>query len=200
MSALRDLLADVERGHYPADELTVVQSDSPAVLAFTGRNVVAADVDPEWVRRRVPAGDLSAPMSPPFLTELGDALGRRVHIVDALLLAPAADGDPQVVQRQVEHPRVTRAQRYRRDLRTFTVDGGVLALGRGIGDRWEAAIEVDPASQGRGIGRSLALAARSLVPAGAHVWAEVSPGNAASLRAFLAAGYRPVGAEALLVR
>jgi hypothetical protein len=31
------------------------------------------------------------------------------------------------------------------------------------------------------------------------VWAQVSPGNAASVRAFLAAGYRPVGAEALLV-
>jgi hypothetical protein len=31
------------------------------------------------------------------------------------------------------------------------------------------------------------------------VWAQVTPGNAASVRAFLAAGYRPVGAEALLV-
>jgi hypothetical protein len=34
---------------------------------------------------------------------------------------------------------------------------------------------------------------RSLVPA------QVAPGNAASVRAFLAAGYRPVGAEVLLV-
>jgi RimJ/RimL family protein N-acetyltransferase len=31
------------------------------------------------------------------------------------------------------------------------------------------------------------------------IWAQVAPGNAASVRAFLAAGYQPVGAEALLV-
>jgi RimJ/RimL family protein N-acetyltransferase len=34
---------------------------------------------------------------------------------------------------------------------------------------------------------------------GAPVWAQVSAGNARSLRAFQAAGYRPVGSEALLV-
>ncbi|NUR85978.1 MAG: GNAT family N-acetyltransferase, partial [Nonomuraea sp.] len=32
------------------------------------------------------------------------------------------------------------------------------------------------------------------------LWAQVAPGNAASVRAFLAAGYVPIGAEALLVR
>jgi hypothetical protein len=31
------------------------------------------------------------------------------------------------------------------------------------------------------------------------VWAQISPGNAASARAFLAAGFRLMGAEALLV-
>jgi RimJ/RimL family protein N-acetyltransferase len=29
------------------------------------------------------------------------------------------------------------------------------------------------------------------------LWAQVAPANVASLRAFLAAGYRPVGAEVL---
>jgi RimJ/RimL family protein N-acetyltransferase len=37
------------------------------------------------------------------------------------------------------------------------------------------------------------------VPAEAVVWAQIAPGNAASVRAFLAAGFQPVGAEALLV-
>jgi RimJ/RimL family protein N-acetyltransferase len=32
------------------------------------------------------------------------------------------------------------------------------------------------------------------------VWAQIAPANAASVRAFLAAGFRPVGAEALLNR
>ncbi len=41
-------------------------------------------------------------------------------------------------------------------------------------------------------------AARHLVPGGAPLWAQITPGNAASVRAFLAAGYRPAGSEVLL--
>jgi GNAT superfamily N-acetyltransferase len=88
--------------------------------------------------------------------------------------------------------------RYRDDVRAWRAEGGVVLLGRGLGGRWEVAIEVDPAERGRGIGRSLAIASRHLVPDGAALWAQVAPGNAASIRAFLAAGFRPVGAEAVL--
>ncbi len=73
-----------------------------------------------------------------------------------------------------------------------------MLLGRGVGGRWETAIEVDQDRRGAGLGRRLAVAARHLVPGGAPLWAQVAPGNAASLRAFLAAGFVPVGAEALL--
>ena len=45
---------------------------------------------------------------------------------------------------------------------------------------------------------ALARAARHLVPAGEPLWAQVAPANAASVRAFLAAGFTPVGAEVLL--
>ena len=62
------------------------------------------------------------------------------------------------------------------------------------------AIEVDPDQRGRGVGTRLAMAARHLVPGGAPLWAQIAPANAASVRAFLAAGFRPVGAEALLSR
>jgi L-amino acid N-acyltransferase YncA len=72
-------------------------------------------------------------------------------------------------------------------------------LGRGVAGRWEVAIEVDPGRRDQGLGRELALAARHLQPdADAPLWAQISPGNAASVRAFLAAGYQPVGSEALL--
>ena len=60
-------------------------------------------------------------------------------------------------------------------------------------------MEVDPDRQNRGLGRRLALAARHLVPGGAPLWAQIAPGNVASMRAFLAAGYVPAGAEALLI-
>jgi RimJ/RimL family protein N-acetyltransferase len=58
-------------------------------------------------------------------------------------------------------------------------------------------IEVDASARGRGLGTALAAAAPALVPAGAPLWAQVAPANTASLRAFLAAGWRPVGAEVL---
>jgi L-amino acid N-acyltransferase YncA len=58
---------------------------------------------------------------------------------------------------------------------------------------------VDEVRRNSGLGRRLAVAARHLVP-DRPVWAQIAPGNAASVRAFLAAGFRPVGAEALLVR
>jgi RimJ/RimL family protein N-acetyltransferase len=99
----------------------------------------------------------------------------------------------------LDHPRVRRARRYRPRLRIWIAGHGVLVLGRGLAGRWEAAVEVAPGHRERGLGRALAGAARHLVPDGRPVWAQVSPGNAASVRAFLAAGYRPVGAEALLV-
>jgi L-amino acid N-acyltransferase YncA len=72
-------------------------------------------------------------------------------------------------------------------------------LGRGVAGRWEVAIEVDPDRRGSGLGQRLATAARHLVPGGAPLWAQIAPGNAASVRVFLAAGFRPAGAEALLV-
>ncbi|MFS8522544.1 MAG: hypothetical protein FWJ87_14445, partial [Micromonosporaceae bacterium] len=72
---------------------------------------------------------------------------------------------------------------------------GIPALRRGV----QIGVDAAPAHRGRGLGRALAAAARHLVPVDRPVWAQVNPGNAASVRAFLAAGYRPVGAEALLV-
>ena len=106
---------------------------------------------------------------------------------------------PGRVTADAGHPRVARAMRYRTEVRAWQAPGGVVVVGRGVAGRWEAAIEVDPGGRGRGLGRELATAARHLVPDGAPVWAQIAPGNAASVRAFLAAGFAPVGGEALLL-
>jgi GNAT superfamily N-acetyltransferase len=188
--------------------------------------VIFADADPAWIRRQLPPGDLSAPMLPPFLQALSARTGRRVNSIDMLCVAtplagptplklspdspgsqlspdipgsPLSPGSPISVTAEAGHPRVARAMRYRTDVRAWQAPGGVVVVGRGVAARWEAAIEVDPGGRGRGLGRELAVAARHLVPDGAPVWAQIAPGNAASVRTFLAAGFVPVGAEALLL-
>jgi hypothetical protein len=104
----------------------------------------------------------------------------------------------RVPARDAIHPRVERALRYRTDVRVWTCEHGILIIGRGLAGRWETAIEVNAGSHNKGYGRALATAARHLVPEGRPVWGQVAPGNASSLRAFLAAGYTPVGSEVIL--
>ncbi|MEQ4207188.1 GNAT family N-acetyltransferase [Actinopolymorpha sp. B17G11] len=204
---LARVFADVEAGRLPPADgsLHVVpppSSHTSAVVGFTAHIVVAADVDPDWVDSLVPAGDLSAPLNPPFLSALCARLDRRINAIDMVTLATPLGGEPPLPLERLDdadHPRVRRAHRYRDDVRVWSVEGGVLILGRGLAGRWEAAFEVDPAHRGRGLGRALAMSARHLVGSDAvAVWAQVTPGNAASVRALLAAGYRPVGSEALL--
>ena len=206
-SALAAVYAAIERRQFPPTDGAVRVVGSPsdrasAVVAFTAHTLVAADVPAAWVHAQLPAGDLAAPLCPPFLSELSTRLRRRVGALDMVMLAHRADGDPPLPLEEVteaDHPRVRRALRYRDDVRVWTVPGAVLVLGRGLAGRWEAAFEVDGTHRNQGLGRALAASARHLVPAGCAVWAQVSPGNAASVRALLAAGYTPVGSEALLV-
>jgi len=62
---LTPLFANIARGAFPEQDLrtdVVLAPERPAaaVLAFTGHHVVAADVDPAWVVKRCPPGDLIA--------------------------------------------------------------------------------------------------------------------------------------------
>jgi GNAT superfamily N-acetyltransferase len=205
------LLEDAARGRPPAaDGVVEVWPPPPgrvdAVLAFTAHHVVAATVDPELVAARLPEGDLTAPMSPAFLGWLGERLGSRPGSLDVVLAAGGLGGAPPLELRPgadpARHPRAARALRYRGDLEVWTDrDGaGVLVLGRGLAGRRELAFEVDPARRNRGLGRLLAAAARHLTPPGEPLFAQIAPGNAASLRVVEAAGFRPVGAEVLFHR
>ena len=93
------------------------------------------------------------------------------------------------------------ASRYRTDLSVWTdpSGAGVLVIGRGLAGRWEMAFEIDPAARGNGLGRRLAATAPTVLGVGEPLFAQVSPGNSASVRAVLAAGYQPVGSEVLFV-
>jgi hypothetical protein len=194
----------------PDGGVTILPAQSPpraaGVIAFTAHAVIFVDADPDWVAGQLPPGDLSGPLTPAFLDALCARTGRRAQSTDVLAVAGPLPGEPEIDLVLLAagadgpvHPRLARAHRYRDDVRAWQADGGIVTLGRGVGGRWELAVEVDPDRQGRGLGRRLALAGRHLVPGGAPLWAQIAPGNVASMRAFLAAGYRPAGAEALLV-
>jgi GNAT superfamily N-acetyltransferase len=211
-ATLPELMEQVAAGRLPTPDggLTVIRQSSDAlagVLAFTGHHVIAADVDDDWVAGHLDPGDMSAPVGPRFIGVLADHLGRTFDNLDLVLVA--SGGQPtsappafelHEVSPDGDHARVARSLRYRTDVRTFvTPDGaGLLIVARGLGGRWEAAFEVDPAARGHGIGRALAAAAPGLVPADSTLFLQISPGNAASLRAVLATGlFTPIGAEIL---
>ncbi|HEY2553551.1 MAG TPA: GNAT family N-acetyltransferase [Streptosporangiaceae bacterium] len=205
------LLADVTRGCFPPPDGSVTILPQPSlrdagVIAFTAHAVIFTSADPDWVRAQLPPGDLAAPMQPRFLHALAERTGRTAHVTDMLTVAAPLPGPPKLNLMPVgarpgepAHPRVERALRYRDDVRVWQADGGVLLLGRGVAGRHEVAIEVDDGRRRAGLGRALAMAARHLLSDSAALWAQISPGNAASVRAFLAAGFVPVGAESLLV-
>lgn len=97
------------------------------------------------------------------------------------------------------HPRVEYAKVRRRHVQVYGDDRGLVTLGRGIADRWEISVEVDPANRTAGNARALINEALSHIPSDQWCFAEVSPGNAASLRAFLAADWTPIGAEIIIM-
>lgn len=207
---LATVLRDAAAGRFPpADGLVEVLPSPPgpvdAVVAFTAHHLIAADVDRDWVRAALKGDDVGAPMRADFLTRLGEELGATAGMLDVVLAAfgraqrsdllTGGDGGEAV------HPRLARARRYRRDVRCFQDrHGGLLTIGHGLAGRVEVSIEVDEEARGRGHGLALAQAALGLTVPGEAVFAQVSPGNVASLRCFLAAGYRPVGAEVLFLR
>ncbi len=73
-------------------------------------------------------------------------------------------------------------------------------VSRGLAGLTEIGFELEPDHRGAGRGAELLRAALSAIPAGQLVVAAIAPGNAASLRAALAAGFRPLGSMQLFRR
>jgi GNAT superfamily N-acetyltransferase len=207
VQSLRDILDAAARGDFPPPDggTTVVPQPSSrdaGVMAFTAHSVVFTDEDPAWVYDTLRALDcdpLAATMNPRFLAALLERTGRVTECVDAVLVASPLPGEPALPLKEIAdpgHPRIAYARKRRDDVRAWTAEGAVLVTGRGVAGRLEVSVEVDEDARHRGLGRELVTAARQL--AGEPLWAQVAPGNARSMRAFQAAGYRQVGAEALL--
>lgn len=169
-----------------------------AVVSFTGHAVIATRLSLEAL---VGAGadGFAGATSLPAITLLAGP-GGTVDVLDALLLARGTGGGTLPDRPDLAgHPRAVYARAWRRDVRVHGDERGVVTLAQGLGGLLELSFEVPADRRGRGHGRELLREGIALVPRGEPVVAAVAPGNAASLRAVLAAGFVPVG-SVLLVR
>jgi RimJ/RimL family protein N-acetyltransferase len=201
---LATLLDDAAHGRFPPADgsvhvLPAWGGPADAVVDFSAHSLIVADIDPEEVQRHLPHSGPGAAMNAVFLTWLAGRLGTRPGVLDLVLVAFGRGGSASLIPRDDlwDHPRVIEGSRYRRESRLYSDHERrcVVTIGSGLVGRTEVAIEIDAEHRGKGLGRRLAGEALALVPEGQPLYAQVSAGNVASVRAFLAAGYRPICAE-----
>lgn len=199
---LARLLHDAANGHFPPADgsITVVPSDRltglHAVLSFTAHAVVVTDLDREGVLATGidayggatdPAALLALAGSDRRCGVLDIALARHGTGLGATTLAPTTELD--------DHPRVRYARTLRREVTVWADRTGLVALGRGLGGRWELGFELTGERPGTGHGGALLDQALGLVPADEQLFVACAPGNARSLKVLLAAGFVPFGSE-----
>lgn len=199
---LTRILLDAADGRFPAidggvDVMAPMAGDHHAVVEFTGHSIVLTDRDPVAVLERGVDG-FGGASQPDVLRWLAGPRGW-IGSHDAVLVANGVGGGSLPERDDLDdHPRVVRSREHRRAVRVHGDDTGLVTIGRGLVDRLEVSVEVFGGAPG-GSGRRLIRAALATIPVGDVVFAQVAPGNAASLRAFLSCGFTPIGAETLLL-
>jgi len=169
-----------------------------AVVSFTGHACVLTDFAPPALADLRLDG-YGAATQPRSLLRL--AGGGSIGSLDVVLVRFGAGGSSALSERSdlEAHPRVERARHHRRDVHVLGDDRGFVTIGHGLVDRIEMSVELlGHTTHGAGAGRGLIMEGLQAIDAGALVFAQVAPGNAASLRAFLACGFRPIGSEVLI--
>jgi hypothetical protein len=186
--------------HPPADGgvtyVRALDDRREAVVAFTGHAVIASRLGADDLADLSPDG-FGDSLAPSVLLRLAGS--GSVGVIDATLAARGTgDGTLPLTDRWDDHHRVLRARELRTDVAVHGDERGFVTIGSGIAGRCEMSVEITDALYGSGVGRSLIAEARALVPEGGWLFAAVSPGNARSLRSFLAAGFTPIGSEVLI--
>lgn len=207
---LAELIEAAADGRFPASDggwhrVVSWRPGVEAVLAFTGHAVLAVDDDVSDERlTELGVDGLGGANHPRVLTELAGPDGW-VDSLDALLVrrtAGPAAYEPLVDRPDLDdHPRAHWARAVRDQVRVLgrpdPADRSVATLSRGIAGLTEVSVELAPTARGQGQAGSLVQAAVAAASPGLVV-AAVAPGNAASLRAFLGAGFEVIGSTQLL--
>jgi hypothetical protein len=197
---LLDLFHAAADGRFPPvdGEVTFLRplpGDWEAVVSFTGHAVVASRLGEIDLADLGPDG-FGAVLHPDVLLRMAGP-GGRIGVIDLTMVGYGRGGgdlSPSAVLD--DHPRVRYAREIRRGVSAFGDSEGLFTLGTGVAGRLEMSVETSGTGAVRG--RDLIVQALGLVPEGAPVFAAVSPGNARSLRAFLACGFSPLGSEVLI--
>ena len=213
---LADIIRDADAGRFPPADGGWSRvppwragPGGEGIVCFTGHAVFA----------------LSADISHQRITELGaDGFGGATHprllcgltgpsgwigTQDAVLAGHGtggAGGEAALVPRPdlSSHPRAQYAASIRDTPRTYgypdRARSAVAILSTGLAGLTELSFELEPDRRGGGQATGLIRAALATLPTGELVVAAAAPGNAASLRALLAAGFTPLGSVQLLGR
>ncbi|HSP27861.1 MAG TPA: hypothetical protein VLN74_04875 [Ilumatobacteraceae bacterium] len=202
MHELHRILLATADGRFPDVDGAVeffepMAGDHHGVVEFTGHSFVLTDTEISEVLRLGADGFGGA--SHPDVLRLLAGPGGWIGSHDAVLVARGLGGG-QLPERDDfdDHPRVLRSRAHRRDVHVHGDSTGLVTIGRGLVDRLEVSVEVAGPHAG-GAGRRLIRESLGLIPRGDAVFAQVAPGNAASLRAFLNCGFAPIGAETLVL-
>jgi hypothetical protein len=203
---LAAIIDDAAEGRFPdpdgqVDVLPPDADGTRAVVALTGHAFVLADVAADDVAA-LGADGFGGALHPRVLQFVAGPAGD-IGTVDVVMVARGVGGAtaPAVPLSSdvTEHARVQRALRHRRAVGVVVEPDGVVVLGRGLVGRRELSIELFvPSAASSGAGRALIATGLRHVPVGEWCWAQVAPGNARSLRAFLACGFTPIGSEVLI--
>lgn len=171
------------------------------IFAFTAHAVfaVAPDITDDRLAA-LGADGFGAAHDPRLITALTGP-GGWMDVLD-MLMAGRGTGRPGVPPRLVDrpdlasHPRARFAATIRDEPRVLgypVPDRSALAiLSRGLAGLTELSFELEPGRRGQGGGAALVADALGVVPAGQLVVAAAAPGNAASVRALLTAGFVPL--------
>ena len=211
---LAGLIADAAAGRFPVPDggwrrVPPWRPGLEAVISFTGHAVfaMAPDITDDRLAS-LGADGFGGAHDPRLISALAGPEGW----IDALdmLMAGRGAGRPGLPPRLVgrpdlaSHPRAGFAARLRDAPRVLGYPdqhrSALAIVSRGMAGLTELSFELEPGRRGQGGGAGLAADALGAIPSGQLVVAAVAPGNAASVRALLSAGFVPLGSLQLFRR
>jgi hypothetical protein len=201
-------------GRFPAAEETTVEvgpalsGPCDSLALFSGQVVVAAGLDPDWVRETYQRTvgqvryDRSAGLGA-FVAEVTRALDGPPTLAAVLAVAPYR---PALLPGTLEPGGEVDADwmAYHNDVRVFQYRSsaveGTIAIGRGPGERWDVHLFIARSDGQRGNGaRQLLSAAKTMVPDRGHLFGMAPLHRPEILRRALRSDFLPICTEILFL-